>query len=451
MILLQWIGRFLRFARRVLGYLLLLVVLLFGLQRSTVPLALQWNAVALLVKDYTFDYVTWEVQALATKLEQTLYGLHPFMNEADRSQYVREYMVDLARAQNLEAQVNAIFTDPDVRDPLAESLALREERDGLRADLRERQPLAESILEGQVAAVLVDEGFGVLGQLLPPIAMHFTPLPNLLAVSPRDEISLDVFINIDPLPVDEIAALENRIDAQEDVSSLVIPLGGIALYPAMIIETTSIPTAADVFAHEWLHHYLFAFPLGQTYDFGGESRIINETTANIFGQAIAPLVIERYYPELAQAGGAVMVGDDSQWRGKGESPTRPYGKADFYHVRLASQPAFDFGAEMDETRRHVDDLLAEDRVEEAEAYMEERRRLFVENGYGIRKLNQAYFAFYGGYQSGAPGAGGADPIGPAVQAILDHSDSIHDWIVTMRGITTRDDLLAAAARAAGEL
>src|SRR5690606_11443282 len=99
------------------------------------------------------------------------------------------------------------------------------------------------------------------------------------------------------------------------------------------------------------------------------------------------------------------------------------------------------GAEMDRTRRRVDDLLAEGKVDEAEAYMEKRRRLFVENGYNIRKLNQAYFAFYGGYQSGAPGAGGADPIGPAVQAILDHSDSIHDWIVTMRGITTREELL----------
>jgi hypothetical protein len=76
--------------------------------------------------------------------------------------------------------------------------------------------------------------------------------------------------------------------------------------------------------------------------------------------------------------------------------------------------------------------------------MERRRRLFVANGYGIRKLNQAYFAFYGGYQSGEPGVGGEDPIGPAVQAILDASPSIHEWVVRMRDITTRDELLAAS-------
>src|SRR5690606_31061638 len=301
--LLRWIGRVFRWLRRLVGYLLLLALLLFGLQRSTIPFALDWNAVAVIVKDHTFDYVTWEIRALAAKIEQTLYGLHPFMTEADRSQYVRQYMADLDRALALEAQVTSLFTDPDVADPLAASVELRAERDALREDLRQRQGLAEAILEGQVAAVLVDEGFGVLGQLVPPMSMRFTQLPNLLAVSPRDKISLDIFINIDPLPVDQIAALEQQIDQQVNVASLVVPLGGIALYPAMIAETTSIPFAADVFAHEWLHHYLFAFPLGLNYDFAGETRIINETTASLFGNEVAPLVLQRYYPELARGQG----------------------------------------------------------------------------------------------------------------------------------------------------
>jgi hypothetical protein len=65
----------------------------------------------------------------------------------------------------------------------------------------------------------------------------------------------------------------------------------------------------------------------------------------------------------------------------------------------------------------------------------------VENGYRIRKLNQAYFAFYGGYQSGTPGVGGSDPIGPAVQAVRDQSGSIFEWIATMRSITTREALI----------
>lgn len=423
--MLRWIGRILRWLRRLAGWLLLAVLLLFGLQRSTIPLALTWNEVSAIVKDHTFDYVTWEVNALAAKAEQTLYGLHPFMTEADRSAYVRQYMRELIRAQQLEAQVALLFTDPDVTDPQAESAELRAERDALRADLRQRQGLAEAILEGQAAAILAEQGFGTLGQILPPVSMRFTQLPNLLAVSPRDRISLEIYINIDPLPVDQIAALEAQIDREVDVASLVVPLGGIALYPAMVAETTSIPFAADTFAHEWLHHYLFAFPLGLAYDFTGEARIINETTASLFGEAIGPLVMERYYPELAR------------------------GDAHFLQVSHTAQgETFDFGREMDRTRRRVDELLAQGQVEEAEAYMEARRRLFVEHGYLIRRLNQAYFAFYGGYQAGegsVQGIGGGDPTGPAVQEIFDRSPSLHDFVITMRGITTREALLAKVA------
>jgi hypothetical protein len=359
---------------RIVGYSILLVILLFGVQRSTIPLGLQWNAIALVVQPHRFDYVRWEFEALSSKLNQTLFGLHPFIGEDDASQYVRDYMADLAAVRQLESQINRLYSDPAIADPDAASVTERATRDEQRRSLAERQPLVEGILEGQVAAVLVEQGFGTLGQLLPPLSMHFTQVPNLLIVSPRDEIRFDVSINVLPLPVDEIAAIEAQIDAEHDVSSLIVPLGGIALYPAMIIETPSIERAVEVFAHEWLHHYLFAFPLGLNYDFAGEARVINETTAQIFGLEIAPLVLQRFYPELITA----------------QAPT--YAQTVAYQ---AEEAPFDFGVEMDITRRQVDELLAAGEVDAAEAYMEERRGWFAANGYLLRKINQAYFAFYG--------------------------------------------------------
>lgn len=420
------------FARRTFVYGALLALMLFLLQYSTFPIGLQWNAISQLASPYQFDYVAWELDALAGKVDQTLYGLHPFMNEADRTQYVRDYMTDLQTAQGLEAQIARLFSDPDVTVPEVASADLRTQRDELRANLRERQPLVEAIMEGQVAAVLVEQGFGLLGQVIPPVSAHFTQVPNLLVVSPRDEIRFDVSINLKPMTIDQINALENQVDTEEDVSSLVVPLGGIALYPAMVLESAYIPYVLDTIAHEWLHHYLFMFPLGLQYfnadSFVGETRIINETTASLFGQEMSRLVLARYYPDLLPP----EVTNSSP-----DSPLPP-----------PEPPAFDFGREMDETRRRVDDLLAEGQVEEAEAYMEERRRLFADNGYIIRKLNQAYFAFYGGYQSGVtPGVGGDDPIGPAIQALREASPSLHDWVVTMRDITTREALLAEQAEA----
>lgn len=425
--LLRWLRRGLRFVRHLLRWLVLIALMLVLLQYSTVPLGLDWFAVAALAQDMQFDYVTWELDAIGVKIYQTLYGLHPFMTEADRVQYVRDYMADLQQAQAREAQINAVFSDPNVTDPEAASADQRGQLQRLRDGLEARQALAEAILEGQIAAVLAEQGFAVLGQILPPVSAHFTRVPNLLVVSPRDEIRFDISINLDPMTADAISALETRIDHERDVSSLVVPLGGIAMYPTMVLETSSIPWALDTISHEWLHNYLFAFPLGLAYfsgeSFVGETRIINETTANLFGREMSRLTLARYYRDL--------LPPDSRG-GSRTAPTQP-----------TEPPVFDFGREMDTTRRTVDELLAEGKVDEAEAYMEQRRELFVTNGYRIRKLNQAYFAFYGGYQSGQPGAGGEDPIGPAVQAIRDASPSLQDWIVTMRGITSREQLLTA--------
>ena len=72
---------------------------------------------------------------------------------------------------------------------------------------------------------------------------------------------------------------------------------------------------------------------------------------------------------------------------------------------------------MHTTRVTVDALLAAGKINEAESYMEQRRQLFVQNGYTIRKLNQAYFAFYGAYADVPGGAAGEDPVGPAVRAL----------------------------------
>jgi hypothetical protein len=96
---------------------------------------------------------------------------------------------------------------------------------------------------------------------------------------------------------------------------------------------------------------------------------------------------------------------------------------------------------MHETRVNVDALLAEGRIEDAEAYMEVRRQFFWENGYRIRKLNQAFFAFHGAYADTPGGAAGAeDPIGPAVRALREQSDSLAAFINKISWMWTFEQL-----------
>ncbi len=403
--------------RRVLFHLTLLAFLLLLPLRSTLPGGTRWNTAALLARDHSYNWLAWLPSALGAKLGQALWGLRPFMDEIAASQFLRDYLADLGELQALEARIEALYSDATQSDPLSASAGLRSQRDAIRQHLRGRQNLAESVLEGQLAAVLVDLGFAVAGQVLPPVAMRLTALPQVLVVSPRDEIRYEISIGLEPLPLDVAVALEGQIEERLDASALVLPIGGIALYPAMVLESASIATLADTFAHEWLHHYLFAFPLGQAWDYDSEARVINETVASLFAQEVAPLLLRRYYPELAPPAAIRQ------------------------RVAFSNQGSFNFGAELDRTRRRVDELLARGEVEAAEAWMEGQRQRFVANGYAIRRLNQAWFAFYGGYQSAAQGPGGDDPVGPALRELLARSDSLHDWVVSLRGITTTEQLL----------
>jgi hypothetical protein len=102
-------------------------------------------------------------------------------------------------------------------------------------------------------------------------------------------------------------------------------------------------------------------------------------------------------------------------------------------------PEFDYRMEMRNTRIRVDELLAEGKIEEAETYMEERRQIFVNEGYAIRKLNQAYFAFHGSYAD-APGAAGEDPIGPTVLRLRARSPSLYIFVNQVAGVTRLSEL-----------
>ena len=93
-------------------------------------------------------------------------------------------------------------------------------------------------------------------------------------------------------------ALENKVDQSLDVSSLVVGIGGIGLYPTMVMETTDINGLAEVVAHEWVHNYLFLHPLGFSYMNSPELRTMNETVASIAGKELGRAVVARYYPEF---------------------------------------------------------------------------------------------------------------------------------------------------------
>ncbi|MGD2103785.1 MAG: hypothetical protein PVJ55_01540 [Anaerolineae bacterium] len=369
-----------------------------------------------------FDFASWEIGAIWQKAKHGILSPQRAMTEDDRHDFLLQFLALVGESQRLEDEIQRTYADPDVRDADAATADLRLRREDLRDAIDSRQPLAEAILEEQVASVLADEGFGVLGQELPPVKMHFTPLPQLLVISPRDRIERIYQLNLKHgLSTTESETIEKRVDATFDVSSLVTGIGGLSAYPSMLLESSSINWVSEVTAHEWTHHYLTPRPLGWNYNVSGETRTINETVASIVGREVGRQVVARYYPEH------LPVEPEPPEESPEEPPSEP--------------AAFDFRLEMHETRVRVDELLAAGMVKEAEAYMERRRRIFVEHGYAIRKLNQAYFAFHGAYAD-QPGASGEDPVGPAVREVFALSPDLHTFVESLAGVTTLEELRA---------
>lgn len=110
---------------------------------------------------------------------------------------------------------------------------------------------------------------------------------------------------------------------------------------------------------------------------------------------------------------------------------------------LAEKPAvatFEFGPFMRRTRLEVDRLLAAGRVAEAEAFMEAQRRILTENGYTIRKLNQAYFAFHGSY---AVGTAATDPIGGKLRLLRQQTGTLAAFVQIVARFNDPCDLDAA--------
>jgi len=460
-----------------LAALLAVVALLFDVQSPP------YNARVLReTRGQTFNYVEWEVGAILSKLHQELFGYHAYIPEEQRRAFVLDYFDLRGRLFALEGQIENNPT------PAA---ALIPQRDALRQALNRRQALAEHIIEGQVSAILQAEGFGLGGQILPPVTMHFLTIPDVLIVSPRDEIRTAMTVTLQPMGFEERVLLESQIAAAvPDQAVWITPIGGVGVYPAMVRETDRAVVAFEITAHEWLHHYLVFFPLGYHYYTHPDTRIINETSATLFGNEIGNKVITRFYADDLAAG-RVYLQDAPDYRALLAAVAPPLEDtvllqdhrllADFLLVAGRAEAAQlvldlhgrwggiiappypnrkppDRAAWISHTRVTVDYLLGLGMVEAAEWSMENGRQHS-----GLRVLNQAWFAFNAGYQDNpvvtqqadgtsviTTSGGGGDPIGAAIYEIRARAGSLQAFVEIMRGITTREELQSALQTLRGE-
>jgi hypothetical protein len=246
-----------------------------------------------------------------------------------------------------------------------------------------------------------------------------------LVISPRHEIRNYRGVYLLPdVPETDRAELEAAIEDELDVSALLVDVGGIGSWPTLVIDNTSLRSLLDIVAHEWTHTYLLLRPLGLRYDDSRDLTTMNETVASIVGGEVGDRALARYYPELAPPPAP---------------PPEPPPEAN-EPSEADGSGGEGFNQAMRRIRLRVDELLAEGRVAEAEAYMEVERQKLVEAGYNLRRLNQAYFAFHGSY---ATSPASVDPIGPWMRQLRAQSGSLKAFLDQVSPMRSLDDLLDA--------
>ena len=370
---------------------------------------------------HRYSILEWELGHLSHKwthaLGLLLPGQRDFTDE-EKAQMVREFF-DLglahrrmeARLRQAELGGRGQAAGGDLAPPLPGASYLRGQMAENKLQREELLPHVEHTVEETVSRIARKHGLEhpQLG-IFPPVDTAFGSTPNVLVLSPRDRIyRQDAFLlqaNVEDGVKQQLEAV--ALDT-ENLSALVAPTGGLSVYPSVVLDTAGMRYGLEVVAHEWVHHWLFFHPLGRNFRRSPEMLTLNETAATIAGEELGDLA----YTALT-----------------GEEVIRP--------SLRGNDSDFDFTAEMRNTRIRAEELLAQGDIEGAEAYMEERRQLFVSRGYNIRKLNQAYFAFHGSY---ATGPGSVSPIGDQLQELRRRSGSVGEFLRTMAQFGSYEEYL----------
>jgi len=366
------------------------------------------------VKSYRFSIAGWEFNTFFQRIKQVF--SHHDNNLQSDIEITNEYISLGNQIQDLKNKTNA-GNQADIQFQI----------NGLQQQQNNLAGAVENIIERQTKQVLSD--MGIYQPWYKHIKLKFTfpapdfkleAAPHLLVISPRDKIETTKTILLSPdLSLAEMTSIEANID-KLNVSSLVVDLGGLGTYPNLVASDSDFQYIIETCAHEWTHAYLAFTPLGFRYilNIAGLSHntdisTMNETVADIVGKEVGAAVIKKYYPQL-------LTGNLTT-----QSP---------------SQPVFDFNKEMRTIRTQVDQYLAAGEIETAEQYMQTKRDYLEANGYYIRKLNQAFFAFNGNY---ADTPAFENPIGTQLSQLRAHSNTLKDFLNTVSSFANLQSLESA--------
>ena len=353
----------------------------------------------------SFSIVNWELTGLTRfVLHRTTDG---FLNHTASNAEIRQYFSFQSRVRSERSLLQAA---PAQGDGSLQSAYVADVRTAARL-----RPRVQARFENAVAGAITSAGlverlplYSGASFVWPPVAAGFRVPPHILITSPRNRIELD---DTKLLRSDLSQAEAERIERDAEkkgMSALVDQIGGLGAYPSIVDDEDSPAGLMQTIAHEWMHEYLIFHPLGARYGVNNELTLINETVAELVGR------------ELGSAA----------FNSLGLPPAPPQASSIAPH-RL------DFNKTLHDLRLAVDVLLKDGKVDEAERRMGETQQELAADGYTIRRINQAYFAFYGSYGNNAAAS---SPLGAKINAIRRLSPDLKSFVRRVQDIANPADL-----------
>jgi len=219
----------------------------------------------------------------------------------------------------------------------------------------------EKIIENEIKKnnILIFNKF-----LFPKLRFKLDNTPNILIISPTNEIKLTYSILLKQnLTIKEKEIIENKIEKKFNVSAIVLKIGGIAFYPSLIPKDMEHTKIINNTIHEWLHQYFSLYDLGQNIYKDNKMLALNETLVSYISEELA---------------NNIMINETQS-------------------TKIKTKEINSFNSEIRFTRSITDNLLSKNKIDIAEKFMLSQKNKLNDQGYQIRKINQAYFAFYNSY------------------------------------------------------
>ena len=367
---------------------------------------------------FRFNLINWEIEHIFDKwayrcCNNKVAGIQGSLQD---KKHVTDFFALAENIKQVEAEIERMlsidnkFTEEGIK-------SLRNQLTNLNHEQASLEPHVEAVFEKAITSVLVElEIIDSIGPMrFPPVDFAFERGAMLLVQSPKNRIHRlnDILLkpNLDLFSINEI---ENEVEkSNQENSALIVRVGGLATYPSQVSPLLDPLSTLEMITHEWSHHWLFFRPLGRQWWNGGEIRTINETVADLVAREVGVIAFNKLEIDLVQKRAGL--------------------------VNSATKNTFDFKTFMLDTRLKLETLLDENKIKESEEWLENRRLALSLHGVPIRKLNTAYFAFYGSYATDSR-SGEENPIVDQLYRVRLASGSLSGFLDAVSKVTSAEDL-----------